>query len=245
MALTPEQEWTLVGCGLIAHADEILDIGEWDEVLRYVGSTLSEADQQVWMEILSEPGSAGAALRRARAAARRGRGGAAAPLLADGAGGRHRHGHRGDACTTASLARSAMDLEQVARWREMWTRQAHARAELTVSLAAMFVNLDGHLDFHEAIHFDNLLERLPIPVGRRVELSELLHTPPTFDDLVERLIDARPGGAGPRAALAGAAAAREPARRSRARAVLRAVAAGARQSPGEVERLLDHDANNQ
>ena len=54
MALTPEQEWTLVGCGLVAHADEILDIGEWDEVLRYVGSTLSEADQQVWMEILSD-----------------------------------------------------------------------------------------------------------------------------------------------------------------------------------------------
>ena len=53
MSLTSEQEWILVGCGLIAHADEILDIGEWDEVLRYVGSTLSEQDQLAWMEILS------------------------------------------------------------------------------------------------------------------------------------------------------------------------------------------------
>lgn len=192
MALTPEQEWTLVGCGLVAHADEILDIGEWDEVLRYVGSTLSEVDQQVWMEILSNqdqleqrfgelgplPDGAGEELlRRCWQMA-----------LADGVG------TDVEATVHDRIARKiGADLEQVARWRETWTRQAHARAELTVSLAAMFVNLDGHLDFHEAIHFDNLLERLPIPVGRRVELSELLHTPPTLEDLVERLIALDPG----------------------------------------------------
>lgn len=187
MALTPEQEWTLVGCGLIAHADEILDIGEWDEVLRYVGATLSEADQQIWMEILSnqeqleqrfaaltplahEQGEE--LLRRCWQMA-----------LADGTGSDI------EATVHDRIARKlGVELEWVARMREAWTQQAHARAELTVSLAAMFVNLDGHLDFHEAIHFDNLLERLPIPVGRRVELSELLHTPPTFDALVDRLL---------------------------------------------------------
>lgn len=188
MALTPEQEWTLVGCGLIAHADEILDIGEWDEVLRYVGATLSEADQQVWMEILSNqdqleqrfaelapltPGTSEELLRRCWQMA-----------LADGTG------SDVEATVHDRIARRlGVDLEHVAKWREVWTEQAHARAELTVSLAAMFVNLDGHLDFHEAIHFDNLLERLPIPVGRRVELSELLHTPPTFDALVDRLLE--------------------------------------------------------
>ncbi len=187
MAITPEQEWTLVGCGLVAHADEILDIGEWDEVLRYVGSTLSDSDQQIWMEILSHQdqleqrfatlgplpmGEAEALLRRCWQMA-----------LADGIG------TDVEATVHDRIARKiGLDLDQVARWRETWTHQAHARAELTVSLAAMFVNLDGHLDFHEAIHFDNLLERLPIPVGRRVELSELLHSPPTFDALVERLL---------------------------------------------------------
>lgn len=187
MALTSEQEWTLVGCGLIAHADEILDIGEWDEVLRYVGATLSEPDQQVWMEILSNqdqleqrftalaplaPEQGEELLRRCWQMA-----------LADGTGSDI------EATVHDRIARRlGIDLDHVARMRETWTLQAHARAELTVSLAAMFVNLDGHLDFHEAIHFDNLLERLPIPVGRRVELSELLHTPPTFDALVERLL---------------------------------------------------------
>ncbi|HEY8377128.1 MAG TPA: TerB family tellurite resistance protein [Nannocystis sp.] len=188
MALTSEQEWILVGCGLIAHADEILDIGEWDEVLRYVGSALSETDQLIWMEILSHqdqlerrfaelPPITDEAvkedvLRRCWQMA-----------LADGTG------SDVEASVHDQIARRlGVDLEVVARWRESWTQQAHLRAELTVGLAAMFVNLDGHLDFHEAIHFDNLLERLPIPVGRRVELSELLHRPPEYESLVERLM---------------------------------------------------------
>lgn len=188
MALTSEQEWILVSCGLIAHADEILDIGEWDEVLRYVGSTLSEHDQLIWMEILSrqeqlerrfavlppltDPAQQEDVLRRCWQMA-----------LADGTG------SDVEASVHDQIARRlAVDLDRVARWRESWTEQAHRRAELTVGLAAMFVNLDGHLDFHEAIHFDNLLERLPIPVGRRVELSELLHSPPTLEALIERLL---------------------------------------------------------
>lgn len=188
MALTTEQEWILVGCGLIAHADEILDIGEWDEVLRYVGSALSEHDQLIWMDILShqdqlerrfndlppitDDAKKEDILRRCWQMA-----------LADGTG------SDVEATVHDRIARRLQsDLDKVARWREAWTQQAHLRAELTVGLAAMFVNLDGHLDFHEAIHFDNLLERLPIPVGRRVELSELLHKPPTFDSLAERLM---------------------------------------------------------
>lgn len=187
MALTSEQEWILVGCGLIAHADEILDIGEWDEVLRYLGTAVSEQDQVVWMEILArqdqlerrfndlppltDEAKKEDVLRRCWQMA-----------LADGTG--------SDVESTVHdriARRLGVDLDRVAQLRETWTQQALLRAELTVGLAAMFVNLDGHLDFHEAIHFDNLLERLPIPVGRRVELSELLHKPPSFDSLVERL----------------------------------------------------------
>jgi tellurite resistance protein len=188
VALTSEQDWILVGCGLIAHADEILDIGEWDEVLRYVGSALSEQDQLIWMDVLSHqeqlerrfqelPPIADEArqedvLRRCWQMA-----------LADGTG------SDVEATVHDRIARRlGVDMEKVARWREAWTAQAHARAELAVGLAAVFVNLDGHLDFHEAIHFDNLLERLPIPVSRRVELSDLLHKPPALESLVERLL---------------------------------------------------------
>jgi len=240
MALTPEQEWTLVGCGLVAHADEILDIGEWDEVLRYVGSTLSAVDQQVWMEVLSHQdqleqrfgqlrplpdGEAEELLRRCWQMA-----------LADGVG------TDVEATVHDRIARKAgVDLDLVARWRETWTRQAHARAELTVSLAAMFVNLDGHLDFHEAIHFDNLLERLPIPVGRRVELSELLHSPPTFDALVERLLTLDTGER-VRALHSLVPLLRASRRGGRERELFFELSRRVLGTQGEVERLLDPDA---
>jgi len=239
MALTPEQEWTLVGCGLIAHADEILDIGEWDEVLRYVGATLSEADQQVWMEVLSNqeqleqrfaelvplpPNQAEELLRRCWQMA-----------LADGTGSDI------EATVHDRIARRlSFDLDLVARMREAWTLQAHARAELTVSLAAMFVNLDGHLDFHEAIHFDNLLERLPIPVGRRVELSELLHTPPTFDALVDRLL-ALDTGERMRALHSLVPLLRASRRGGRERELFFQLSRKVLGPQGEVERLLDND----
>jgi hypothetical protein len=239
MALTPEQEWTLVGCGLIAHADEILDIGEWDEVLRYVGATLSEADQQVWMEVLSNQeqleqrfgelsplpsGQAEELLRRCWQMA-----------LADGTGSDI------EATVHDRIARRlGMDLDHVARMREQWTLQAHARAELTVSLAAMFVNLDGHLDFHEAIHFDNLLERLPIPVGRRVELSELLHTPPTFDALVDRLL-ALDTGERMRALHSLVPLLRASRRGGRERELFFQLSRKVLGPQGEVERLLEND----
>lgn len=239
MALTPEQEWTLVGCGLIAHADEILDIGEWDEVLRYVGATLSEADQQVWMEVLSNqeqleqrfgelsplPSSkAEELLRRCWQMA-----------LADGTGSDI------EATVHDRIARRlGVDLDHVARMREQWTLQAHARAELTVSLAAMFVNLDGHLDFHEAIHFDNLLERLPIPVGRRVELSELLHTPPTFDALVDRLL-ALDTGERMRALHSLVPLLRASRRGGRERELFFQLSRKVLGPQGEVERLLEND----
>jgi hypothetical protein len=239
MALTPEQEWTLVSCGLIAHADEILDIGEWDEVLRYVGATLSEGDQQVWMEVLSNQdqlehrfselaplpaGTEEELLRRCWQMA-----------LADGTGSDI------EATVHDRIARRlGVDLDQAARWREIWTEQAHARAELTVSLAAMFVNLDGHLDFHEAIHFDNLLERLPIPVGRRVELSELLHTPPTFDSLVDRLL-ALDAGERVRALHSLVPLLRASRRGGRERELFFQLSRKVLGSQGDVERLLEND----
>ena len=54
MSLTPEQEWLLVGCGLIAHADEVLDIGEWDAALRLIDQTLSEPDREAWRAIFTD-----------------------------------------------------------------------------------------------------------------------------------------------------------------------------------------------
>lgn len=186
MSVTREHEWILIGCGLIAHADEILDIGEWDAMLRLLAEVVAEDERETWKGLLADQGAVEerfaelsppapthheAILRRCWAMA-----------LVDG----------GDSEIEATvyerIARAlGVDDDDAARWREAWTEAALERAELVAGLAAAFANLDGHLDFNEAIHFDNLLERLPLPMGRRLELANLLHKPPKLAPLVSVL----------------------------------------------------------
>src|SRR5690606_2742745 len=83
--------------------------------------------------------------------------------------------------------RLGVDEGHVADLRARWTDEATARSEIAAGLAAAFANLDGHLAFQEAIHFDNLLERLPLTMSKRLELGLLLHRPPPLDPLVTGL----------------------------------------------------------
>lgn len=184
--LTPEQEWILVACGMIAHADDMLEFGEWDQILRLVDANVDDAELQPWIDMLGDR----PALERRFAEL-------APPLphvceqlleqawrmaLADGAG------SEVEAAVHDRIAEKlGVDLEQVAVWRERWTAEAARRAELIVSFAAALANLDGRMDSAEAVQFDSLLERMPISVGRRLELSILLYSPPKLDDLGARL----------------------------------------------------------
>ena len=54
MPLSPEQEWTIVACGLVAHADGILEVGEWDQVLYLLDERLDNEESQAWLELLAE-----------------------------------------------------------------------------------------------------------------------------------------------------------------------------------------------
>ena len=52
--LTPEQEWTLVACGLIAHADDELEFGEWDQILRLIDAAVDDEEMQPWLDLLGD-----------------------------------------------------------------------------------------------------------------------------------------------------------------------------------------------
>jgi len=186
MPMTPEQEWLLVGCGLIAHADEVLHLGEWESALRLIDYAISEPERERWRAIFADIDELEDHFVRLP------------PLAADR---RHAILHR---CWKMALVDGgASDIEetvhdrlarrlgitdqQVAAWREAWTQEAYDYAEMVAGLAAAFVNLDGELGIQEAIRFEQLLERLPLPIGRRLELPHLLHRPPALDPLTERL----------------------------------------------------------
>lgn len=186
MPLTPEQEWILVASGLVAHADDVIEVGEWDQVLRLVDGKLDDADTEAWLDILADRGQleqrfkgldpvpgamAKGVLERAWDMA-----------LADGAASEVEievHDRVAE--------RLGVDLAEAETWRAAWNDRAAQRAELVVAYAAIMANLDGQLDAGEAAEFDTLLERMPVPVARRVELAASLHQPPELDELVGRL----------------------------------------------------------
>lgn len=184
--LTPEQEWTLVACGMIAHADDMLEFGEWDQILRLVDASVDDEQMQPWLDLLGDrpkleqrfaqlqpplPYFAEQLLEHAWRMA-----------LADGSG------SEVEAMVHDRIAEKiGVSPEQAQGWRARWNAEAGARAELVVAFAAALANLDGQLDSAEAAQFDSLLERMPVTVSRRVELSALLYSPPKLDELGERL----------------------------------------------------------
>ncbi len=189
--LTPEQEWTLVACGLIAHADDMLEFGEWDQILRLIGANVDDAQMQPWLDMLGDR----PALERRFAEL-------LPPLplvceqlleqawrmaLADGSG------SEVEAAVHDRIAEKfGVSSEQAQAWRALWTSRATKRAELVVAFAAALANLDGRMDSAEAVQFDSLLERMPVPVSRRLELSALLYTPPKLEELGARLAELEP-----------------------------------------------------
>jgi hypothetical protein len=189
--LTPEQEWTLVACGLIAHADDELEFGEWDQILRLIDASVDDEQVQPWLDVLGDR----PALERRFAELD-------PPLpfvceqlleqawrmaLADGSG------SEVEAAVHDRIAEKfGVSAEQAQSWRERWTAEAATRAELVVSFAAALANLDGRMDSAEAVQFDSLLERMPLPVSRRVALAGLLYAPPKLDELGTRLAALEP-----------------------------------------------------
>ena len=186
MAITPEQEWTLVACGMIAHADDVLEIGEWDEIVRLMNARISDEEQETWLAILTDratleerfaamspppPIFSETLMRQAWHMA-----------LADGDGSDIEaavHDRIGD--------RIGVPADQVAQWRDKWNERAAARAELVVAFAAAVANLDGALDSAEAAQFDTLLERQPVSVSRLLQLAELLYSPPPLEAIALRI----------------------------------------------------------
>ena len=184
--LTPEQEWTLVACGMIAHADDELEFGEWDQILRLIDTTVEDEQVQPWLDVLGDR----PALERRFAELE-------PPLpfvceqlleqawrmaLADGSG------SEVEAAVHDRIAEKfGISTEQAQTWREQWTADAATRAELVVSFAAALANLDGRMDSAEAVQFDSLLERMPLTVSRRLELANLLYAPPKIEELGTKL----------------------------------------------------------
>ncbi|MCB9703467.1 MAG: TerB family tellurite resistance protein [Myxococcales bacterium] len=186
MPLTPEQEWTLVACGLVAHADGVLKEGECDQVLAMIDERLSPGDQEAWVNLLASreallehvkelppilPLFHEPILERAWAMA-----------LADG--------EVGDTELRVVEEIASMvgaDLDDLASWRDQWTAEAALLAEHKASFAALLIHRDGTIDEAEAVRYEALLEQMPVSSERRRAFAAFLETPPSIDHVGARL----------------------------------------------------------
>lgn len=187
MPLSPEQEWTLVACGLIAHADGILEVGEWDQVLELLDERLEGDEANTWLDELADKGALEGRLAGLVPPA---------PLfsesilekawrmaLADGAG------SEVEAAVHDTVAeRLGVPKGEVAGLRNQWLLQARRRAEIVAGFAVIMAGRDGRLDPAELAEYESLLERLPLTDDRREAMRALPDNPPQLDDLVGRLL---------------------------------------------------------
>ncbi|MEX1365634.1 MAG: TerB family tellurite resistance protein [Nannocystaceae bacterium] len=237
MPLSPEQEWTLAACGMVAHADGILDEGEWDRVLWMLDERIGEQDATQWLELLADrerlaehlqalalppPLFSEAILEKAWRMA-----------LADG------EGSEQEAQAHDELAgRLGVDGAEAATLRARWLEQAHRRSELVAGFAAIVANLDGRLDPAEAEQLDALVQRLPVAPDRRAALQQLREAPPALDEIVGALLAHEPEER--RIALwAMVPIVRASARGDAERALFLDVASRLAIAPAEAERMLD------
>jgi len=181
MPLTPEQEWIIAACGLIAHADGDLSTGESDQMLVMLEERLTPAEHARWVALLAD----GPALARAFAELPPPLPAFTEPLLEKAWTMALADGHASDA-ELRELERIADELGigagELAGWRRHWTEHAVELAEHTAAFAAVLVHHDGTIDPEEATQFRALLGRLPLSPHRREQLAtSLLASAPALD----------------------------------------------------------------
>lgn len=181
MPLTPEQEWIIAACGLIAHADGDLSTGESDQMLVMLEERLTPAEHARWVALLAD----GPALARAFAELPPPLPAFTEPLLEKAWTMALADGHASEA-ELRELERIADELGisagELAGWRRHWTEHAVELAEHTAAFAAVLVHHDGTVDPEEATQFRALLGRLPLSPHRREQLAtSLLASAPALD----------------------------------------------------------------
>jgi len=183
MPLSPEQEWTLLACGLVAHADGVLEAEEYEQVLWMLDERIDGEDASAWTGRLHSE-----AALRAHADTLQ----LPPPLFSEEILAKAWRMALVDGCGSErevevhdEIAKMlGEDAETVAAWREGWSTKAQARSELIAGFAAHIARADGQISEAERSSFDALLGRLPLAEGTQGAMATLLDEPPEMMMLI-------------------------------------------------------------
>lgn len=183
MALTLQQEWTLVACAWVAHADDVLEVGEWDLMVKLLEDGIPEEDEADAMAMVMDKDAVEARLATLAADDTVD---ATAVLeiawtmaLSDGS-----TDDAEAAAFDAVAAKLGLSGEDAATMRAAVSTRAEAEARVVVAFAAGVVASDGRIDATELVEFDDLISGLPVPEASRETLVAELHESPPPRELV-------------------------------------------------------------
>lgn len=186
MPISSEQEWILTASALVAMADRVLKGAEASRVLAIVNEHLDAAEQDHWMDLLTDldglqkhfDGLPAPRVKAPETLLEQ----VWAMALVDG---------------EASMAEVRM-FEKIAgvlnvhppkanQWRRAWTAAAVESGELQASVVAMVLRHDGEICAGDRKLFEAMIATLPISKVRTKKLLQLLDRPPRDTDISNRL----------------------------------------------------------
>jgi uncharacterized tellurite resistance protein B-like protein len=191
MAVSLETQWILVACGLIAHADGVLDGNEAERLMAMLDDRIPEDDYPDWLAAIGD---------RAQLEARY----AALPnpppeqhrvLLEEAYIMAMVDGERNVeelVVLTRIAERLGVEPVQLEFWRAAWTRNEQEFTNAVTTLAAWVLGGGEPLFEEDLSPFLNLIQRLPTSQDERERLAKFATTPPTDAGELGRTLAAMP-----------------------------------------------------
>jgi hypothetical protein len=191
MAVSPETEWVLVACGLIAHADGTLDGNEAERLMAMVDDRIPEDDYTEWLSIIGDK----AKLEARYAALSEPPEAEIRALLEEAWTMSMVDGSRSTdelVVLTRIAERLRVEPMQLEFWREAWTRNEEEFAVAVAELAATVLGGGQPLVEDELSGFLDVIERLPTSDAERERLAGVASSPPSDSDAVGRRLAGMP-----------------------------------------------------
>ncbi len=186
MALSLESQWTVVACGVMAHADGVLDGEECDQLLALVEGEADAEEYSAWLSTISDATRLSEMLEQLppvpQTAHREILETAWTLAVADG----ERTDSEHSALETIA-ARMGVESVQLEFWREAWTQGQRDLAELITDAACVVVASSAPLTGDDRTIVRELIRDVPTSDAHREELVAGTVVPKDAQDVGRRL----------------------------------------------------------
>ncbi len=186
MTLSLESQWTVVACGVMAHADGVLDGQECDQLLALVEDEADAEDYSAWLSTISDAARLQEMLAQLppppETAHREILETAWTLAVADG----ERTAAEHDALERIA-ARLGVASVQLEFWRDAWTQGQHDLAELVADAACVVLAGSAPLSEDDRTRVAALLRDVPTTDVHREELAAGTVVPKDDQDVGRRL----------------------------------------------------------